>query len=406
MSAWALREGIVLEVIGRADPALWTSDAHAIRRSSVLGLARRCNWDEAHSRHVTRLALDLFDATIDLHGFGADERELLDHAALLHDIGTHVAHESHHKHTAYLIQHGKLRGYDPEQVDALACLARYHRRGEPKASHEPFNTLDARGPGPGHQAGRPPPHRRRPRPQPHRHGHRHRGRCRQVTGAGRPCPAPATCRWSCGAPAASASCSRRSSAGGWSSPSPRPGARPADRRRRRRTTAVVTTTPAVAAMATRGVGRHRAGQGPTGTGHRPAADVEQRHLHQRPRHGRRRHPPVGQAAGPGQHQDLAGGRQADEHQAQPVPEGGQRRPPAAGPVEDRRRPLPVEPAEEEVGRVGRAQAEERDRRRRRRRTPGPRPRPGRGCGGRAPPGGAGGRRAGRARARCPPPMPP
>jgi exopolyphosphatase/guanosine-5'-triphosphate,3'-diphosphate pyrophosphatase len=141
MSAWALREGIVLEVIGRADPALWTSDAHAIRRSSVLGLARRCNWDEAHSRHVTRLALALFDATIDLHHFGADERELLDHASLLHDIGTHVAHESHHKHTAYLIQHGKLRGYDPEQVDALACLARYHRRGEPKQSHEPFNTL-------------------------------------------------------------------------------------------------------------------------------------------------------------------------------------------------------------------------------------------------------------------------
>ncbi len=142
MSAWAMREGIVLEVIGRADPALWTSDAHAIRRSSVLGLARRCNWDEAHSRHVTRLALDLFDATAQLHGYGSDERELLEHASLLHDIGIHVAHESHHKHTAYLIQHGKLRGYDPEQVDALACLARYHRRGEPKPSHEPFNTLN------------------------------------------------------------------------------------------------------------------------------------------------------------------------------------------------------------------------------------------------------------------------
>lgn len=141
MSAWALREGIVLEVIGRADPALWTSDAHAIRRSSVLGLARRCSWDEAHSRHVARLATELFDATVALHGLGDEERELLEHAALLHDIGHHVAAESHHKHTAYLIQHGRLRGYDPEEVDALACLARYHRRGEPKPSHEPFNTL-------------------------------------------------------------------------------------------------------------------------------------------------------------------------------------------------------------------------------------------------------------------------
>ena len=141
MSAWALREGIVLEEIARADPALWTSDAHAIRRSSVLGLARRCNWDEAHSRHVARLATELFDATTALHGLGDEERELLDHAALLHDIGHHVAAESHHKHTAYLIQHGRLRGYDPEDVDVLACLARYHRRGEPKSSHEPFASL-------------------------------------------------------------------------------------------------------------------------------------------------------------------------------------------------------------------------------------------------------------------------
>ncbi len=141
MSAWALREGIVLEVIGRADPALWTSDAHAIRRSSVLGLARRCSWDEAHSRHVARLSTQLFDATAALHGLGEEERELLEHAALLHDIGHHVAAESHHKHTAYLIQHGRLRGYDPVEIDALACLARYHRRGEPKMSHEPFNTL-------------------------------------------------------------------------------------------------------------------------------------------------------------------------------------------------------------------------------------------------------------------------
>jgi len=141
MSAWALREGIVLEVIGRADPALWTSDAHEIRRSSVLGLARRCSWDEAHSRHVARLATDLFDATMPLHHLGPDEREMLEHAALLHDIGHHVAHESHHKHTSYLIQHGRLRGYDPEEVDALACLARYHRRGEPKPAHEPFAFL-------------------------------------------------------------------------------------------------------------------------------------------------------------------------------------------------------------------------------------------------------------------------
>ena len=54
---WALREGIVLEAIGRHDPDDWSDDPRAIRRASVNGLARRCNAPEAHSRHVARLAL-------------------------------------------------------------------------------------------------------------------------------------------------------------------------------------------------------------------------------------------------------------------------------------------------------------------------------------------------------------
>ena len=44
VSEWALREGIVLDVIGRHDPADWSDDPRAIRRASVQGFARRCNW--------------------------------------------------------------------------------------------------------------------------------------------------------------------------------------------------------------------------------------------------------------------------------------------------------------------------------------------------------------------------
>ena len=142
VSEWALREGIVLDLISHSDPAEWSADTHDIRRRSVLHLARRCNWDEAHGRQVARLATRLFDLTAPLHGLGDDDRELLDYAALLHDIGHHVSIESHHKHTCYLIQNGRLRGFDHEEVDALAALARYHRRGDPKPSHEPFASLD------------------------------------------------------------------------------------------------------------------------------------------------------------------------------------------------------------------------------------------------------------------------
>jgi exopolyphosphatase/guanosine-5'-triphosphate,3'-diphosphate pyrophosphatase len=142
VSEWALREGIVLDAIPRHEAADWSDDPRAIRSSSVLQLARRCNWDEGHARQTARLSLDLFDATSPLHGLAPKDRDLLEHAALLHDIGEHVSTASHHKHSAYLIQHGRLRGFTPEEVDFLAALARAHRGGTPKPSHEPFGSLD------------------------------------------------------------------------------------------------------------------------------------------------------------------------------------------------------------------------------------------------------------------------
>jgi exopolyphosphatase/guanosine-5'-triphosphate,3'-diphosphate pyrophosphatase len=142
VSEWALREGMVLDAIQRHDPADWSSDPRAIRLSSVLRLARDSNWDEAHGRQVARLAVDLFDKTVSLHHLGARERDVLECAGLLHDIGEHVSTDGHHKHTAYLIQHGRLRGFAPDEVTELAALARYHRGGDPRRSHELYSSLD------------------------------------------------------------------------------------------------------------------------------------------------------------------------------------------------------------------------------------------------------------------------
>ena len=139
---WALREGMVLDAIARHDPADWTSEPRAIRGASVLGLARRCGYDEVHASQVARLSTDLFDQLTDVHGLDPSDRELLEFGALLHDIGEHVSVDAHHKHTAYLIQHGRLRGFSPEEVNLLASLGRFHRRGDPKLSFEPYAALD------------------------------------------------------------------------------------------------------------------------------------------------------------------------------------------------------------------------------------------------------------------------
>jgi len=142
VSEWSLREGILLDAIHRHDPADLSDDPRAIRRASVQSLARRCSWPEEHSRRVAALALELFDQTRELHELGDDARELLEYAALLHDIGEHVAHEGHDRHAAYLVQHGNLRGFDPDEIVLITALVRWHRRGEPKANDSLVGSLD------------------------------------------------------------------------------------------------------------------------------------------------------------------------------------------------------------------------------------------------------------------------
>ena len=77
-----------------------------------------------------------------MHGLDDNDRELLEYAALLHDIGEHVSHENHDRHAAYLVAHGQLRGFDPGEILVLTALVRWHRRGEPKGSDDLVGELD------------------------------------------------------------------------------------------------------------------------------------------------------------------------------------------------------------------------------------------------------------------------
>ncbi|HSD27331.1 MAG TPA: Ppx/GppA phosphatase family protein [Vicinamibacteria bacterium] len=139
---WALREGILLDYIDRHPRTLARAEAIPDpRRRSVVSLAERCLFDEAHARHVASLSLSLFDQTREKHGLEDEERALLEYAALLHDIGHHISYPGHHKHTYYLIKNGGLRGFDPVEIELVANVARYHRRGHPRKAHAEFEAL-------------------------------------------------------------------------------------------------------------------------------------------------------------------------------------------------------------------------------------------------------------------------
>ena len=138
----ALREGVLLDYIHRHRRDIARIDRYPdVRRRSVIELAERCAWEADHSRQVAALALTLFDFTRKIHGLGDREREWLDYAGLLHDIGNHISYEKHHRHSYYLIKNGDLRGFEPEEIAIIALVTRYHRRATPSKEHEGMGEL-------------------------------------------------------------------------------------------------------------------------------------------------------------------------------------------------------------------------------------------------------------------------
>lgn len=132
----ALREGVLLDYILRHRKHIKHVDSYPdVRRRSVIELADRCQWEANHSKQVAAIALTLFDYTKRIHQLGDREREWLEYAAFLHDIGNHISYEKHHRHSYYLTKNGDLRGFDPYEIDIIALVTRYHRRATPKPEH-------------------------------------------------------------------------------------------------------------------------------------------------------------------------------------------------------------------------------------------------------------------------------
>jgi exopolyphosphatase/guanosine-5'-triphosphate,3'-diphosphate pyrophosphatase len=138
----ALREGLVLDYIHRNSARIRKVERYPdVRRRSVVELGERCGYWSEHAQQVARLALSVFDQTRSVHGLTDREREWLDFGALLHDIGVHISYERHHRHSYYLIKNGDLRGFDPQEIEVIALVARYHRQATPKKSHDGYGDL-------------------------------------------------------------------------------------------------------------------------------------------------------------------------------------------------------------------------------------------------------------------------
>ena len=124
-----VREGLLVDYLERSGSEGLVRGL-SVRERSVLQLARACNFDEQHARRVQSLALQLFDSgrSAGLHSLRERERELLEFAALLHDIGSFISYRDHHVHSAYLIRNADLLGFDQDEMELMAATTLYHRK--------------------------------------------------------------------------------------------------------------------------------------------------------------------------------------------------------------------------------------------------------------------------------------
>jgi len=137
VNARGMREGIVLEAIEREHGVTAPFD----RMRAARELARTFRPGVPHAEQVRHLSLSLFDALAGPLGLDITERPLLEAAALVHDVGYTISHESHNKHSRHLIVHAALPGFDPEERRIIAAVARYHRGSLPKSKHEELHQM-------------------------------------------------------------------------------------------------------------------------------------------------------------------------------------------------------------------------------------------------------------------------
>jgi len=138
----AIREGLLYDFIERHREGIQAEqEIPNIRRRDVLRVARKCQYDLVHTHHVAKLCLQIFDQTATMHKLGEREREWLEYAAILHDVGYLINIRQHHKHSYYLIKNCDLVGFTADEIELIANIARYHRKAIPEDDHRTLKDL-------------------------------------------------------------------------------------------------------------------------------------------------------------------------------------------------------------------------------------------------------------------------
>ncbi len=136
-----VRDGLLLEMVQAAFGGPPEPISPEARTSAVEQFAKSCGVDLPHAKQVAKIAGSLWQQLAAPLNLRASDRELIEAAALLANVGYLINFEGHHKHSYHLILNSELTGFEREQLRILALVARYHRGSRPKKKHDDYRAL-------------------------------------------------------------------------------------------------------------------------------------------------------------------------------------------------------------------------------------------------------------------------
>ncbi len=137
-----LRAGLTIDVMNSMGIELEFQGVNAdVGYARLIETGKKYSFDEKHAEQVTRLCKILFSRLENMLELQESDYRILEAAAMLHDTGTHISYSKHHKHSYYLIKNTELPGFNDDEIEIIANVARYHRRSMPKKSHDNFISL-------------------------------------------------------------------------------------------------------------------------------------------------------------------------------------------------------------------------------------------------------------------------
>lgn len=121
-----MEEGIILAYAVRESRYQVQHDFAADRLNLARSLSEHYKTDQAHCGQVEKLALQIFDETKKLHGLGAKEREMLQMAAILHNVGKYISITKDDQRSYDIVKSAEIPGMSDQDMDFLAQLIYVH----------------------------------------------------------------------------------------------------------------------------------------------------------------------------------------------------------------------------------------------------------------------------------------